>query len=183
MVTEGGWFLYRRTQEGTREPLCGGIPIREKEQVLLETSDVGRLFSQRPEGRVTDRLCHHRADRGTKRTDPPFGSLRARPSTRAVRRITVGAHLWQPRLSPDGSILVAVQAVGAASRLVMVDGASGKVAVLYARKGVTVCHSRLSRRIGSRVAFVLQAGGRNDIMVLALPSRARPRPSMTRSPT
>ncbi len=73
-----------------------------------------------------------------------------------------------PGSSPDGSILIAVQAEGNHSRLVKVDRGSGQLTVLYARADSTVCTPAFSPD-GTRVAFVVQAGGRDDIMLLALP--------------
>lgn len=167
VVTDTGWFLYRRTQSETgaivrRDPRTGD------ERVLLETwlSDASSLTASKDGSRVVFATTEQTEGRSGPILLSDLFALD--PVTRAVRRITVGAHLWQPRLSPDGSTLVAVQAAGPYSRLVMVDAASGKVTVLYARAGVTVCTPALSPD-GSRVAFVVQAGGRNDIQVLSLP--------------
>jgi hypothetical protein len=166
-VTEAGWYLYRSTRE---EP--GAIvqwePLSGKERVLLATSlsDASSLTASRDGSQIVFATIEQTVGKSGPLALSDLFSLD--PVTRTVRRITVGAHLWQPRLSPDGSTLVAVQAAGARSRLVMLDRGSGKLTVLYARDGARVCTPAFSPD-GARVAFVVQAGGRNDILVLSLP--------------
>jgi Tol biopolymer transport system component len=172
VVTDAGWFLYRRTQ-GDPGAIVRWDPPTGKEQVVLATSmsDPSSLTASRDGSQIV-----FSADEQAVGKSGPIllSDLYALdPTTRAVRRITVGAHLWQPRLSPDGSTLIAVQAAGARTRLVLVDRVSGDVAVLYARSGATVCTPAFSPD-GRRVAFVEQAGGRNDILVLSLPIQGMP---------
>ena len=167
VVTEAGWYLYRSRQE---EP--GAIvqwePRSGKERVLLATSlsDASSLTASRDGSQIVFAAVEQTVGRSGPLALSDLFSLY--PVARTVRRITVGAHLWQPRLSPDGSTLIAVQAAGARSRLVMLDRGSGKLTVLYARDGARVCTPAFSPD-GARVVFVVQAGGRNDILVLSLP--------------
>jgi len=167
VVTEAGWYLYRSRQ---REP--GAIvhwePQTGKERILLATSlsDASSLTASRDGSQIVFAAIEQTVGKSGPLALSDLFSLD--PATRTVRRITVGAHLWQPRLSPDGSTLIAVQAAGARSRLVMLDRGAGKLTVLYARDGARVCTPAFSPD-GARVAFVVQAGGRNDILVLSLP--------------
>ncbi len=166
VVTDAGWYLYRSRQD---EP--GAIvhwdPRNGKERVLLATSltDASSLTASRDGSQIVFAAIEQAVGRSGPLALSDLFSLD--PATRAVRRLTVGAHLWQPRLSPDGSTLIAVQATGARSRLVMLDRSSGRLTILYARDGARVCTPALSPD-GARVVFVVQAGGRNDLMVLSL---------------
>jgi hypothetical protein len=169
VVTDAGWFLYRRTQDDPGA-IVRWDPRSAKEQVLRTVTmpDASSLTAARDGSRIVFAALEQTVGASGPLVLSDLFALD--PVTRAVRRITVGAHLWQPRLSPDGSTLIAVQAVGGYSRIVQVDAATGGLMVLYARPGATVATPEFSPD-GNRVAFVEQAGGRNDILVLSLPVR------------
>jgi hypothetical protein len=172
VVTEAGWFLYRRTL-GDPGAIVRWDPRSGKEQVLRTVTmpDASSLTATRDGSRVVFAALEQTVGGSGPLVLSDLFALD--PATRAVHRITVGAHLWQPRLSPDGSALIAVQAVGAHTRLVAVDRATGNLTVLYSRPGARVCTPAFSPD-GSRVVFAEQAGGRNDILVLPLPAAGTP---------
>jgi hypothetical protein len=82
----------------------------------------------------------------------------------AVRRVTVGGHLWHPAVSADGRTLVAVQGAGPYSRLVSVDAGTGSLHVLFSRTEGNVYSPALSPD-GTRVAFVFNLRGMQDVYV------------------
>ncbi len=170
--TEAGWYLYRSRQDD-----AGAIvqwePRTGRERVLLSTplTDASSLTASRDGSQIVFATVEDDVGKSGPLALSDLFSLD--PGTRAVRRLTVGAHLWQPRLSPDGRTLVAVQSAGGLSRLVMEDRGSGRLTVLYARAGARVCTPAFSPD-GTRIAFVAQAGGRNDILVLSLPVPGAP---------
>lgn len=85
-------------------------------------------------------------------------------------RLTTGARLQQPAISPNGEHAVAVERRGSHSRLVAVNPASGAAAVLYEAPGVTVKYPRFSPD-GERVAFVRNLAGEQDLIVADVVSR------------
>jgi Tol biopolymer transport system component len=167
VAAEPGWYLYRSTQEKPGA-IVRWDPQTGKERILLTTglSDASSLTASKDGSQIVFATTDQTVGKsGTLLLSDLFT---LDPITGTVRRITTGAHLWQPRFSPDGSTLIAVQAEGDHTRLVRVDRASGKVTVLYARAGATVCTPAFSPD-GARIALGVQAGGRNDIVLLALP--------------
>jgi WD40-like Beta Propeller Repeat len=91
-----------------------------------------------------------------------------RGSTR-VRRVTWNSHLWQPAVSPDRSSVVAVQGAGPYSRLVTVDPRTGAMRVLFSLSQGNVFSPALSPD-GTKVAFVLNRRGMQDLYVADLPA-------------
>jgi hypothetical protein len=85
--------------------------------------------------------------------------------TGAVRRITMGAHLWHPAVSADGRLLVAVQGVGSFTRLVEVDPSTGRTRVLFSVSGTNVFNPAFSPD-GTRIALVLNQRGVQDVVVI-----------------
>ncbi|TFG63336.1 MAG: hypothetical protein E4H36_05860, partial [Spirochaetales bacterium] len=82
-----------------------------------------------------------------------------------VRRLTKGAHLRHPAMSPDGSALAAVQMTGSYSRLVLVDPESGVLSPLYEQDQASMFTPAFSPD-GNRLAFVMNLRGMQDIYLL-----------------
>ncbi len=87
--------------------------------------------------------------------------------TGKMEQVTRGGRVWQPAVSADGGMVVAVQGRGPHSRLVAVDRASGGLRVLFARKGGRVSSPDLSPD-GTRAAFTLTLEGSQDVHILDL---------------
>lgn len=86
-------------------------------------------------------------------------------ATGKTRRITTGARLWHPAVSPDGSRLAAVQADGSYTRLVEVDPADGGTRVLFSVERTNVFNPAFSPD-GRRIAFVVNRLGVQDVVVI-----------------
>ena len=83
----------------------------------------------------------------------------------AVRRITRGAHLRQPAVSPDGGRIAAVQRSGSYGRLVSVDPVSGAQKILFSATETDIYNPSFSPD-GSRIAFILNRRGFLDVYIL-----------------
>jgi hypothetical protein len=81
------------------------------------------------------------------------------------RRITTGAHLRHPAVSPDGTRLVAVQQVQSYSRLVSVDPDTGGLEILFSRAQSNVYNPSFSPDAGL-LTFILDVRGFQDVYVL-----------------
>ena len=92
--------------------------------------------------------------------------------SKAARRVTTGAHAWQPRLSPDGTRLLAVSAIGPCYRLVEVDQRDGSLHLLFSARDAIVSTPSFSPD-GSRVVFEVADHGSASLRVLPLPSPER----------
>ncbi len=140
VVTGAGWYLYRRTQDAPGA-IVRWDPGTRAERVLLATTltDASSLTASRD----GSQLVFATIEQSVGKSGPLLLSdlFALDPRSGDVRRLTVGAHLWQPRLSPDGATLVAVQGVGDHSRLVVVDRSTGAVRVLYAPGGGCRLHA------------------------------------------
>jgi hypothetical protein len=82
--------------------------------------------------------------------------------TGARHRLTRGAHLWHPAVSPDGERLIAVQGLGSYTRLVSVDAETGELRVLFSRAEGNVFTPAFSPD-GSRIAFTFNLRGFQDV--------------------
>ncbi len=82
----------------------------------------------------------------------------------SLRQVTRFAHLWQPCVSPDGTLLVAVQGIGPYSRIVSVDQATGRLRTLFSRAEGNVYTPAFSPD-GRHLAFTVNVRGFQDIYV------------------
>lgn len=161
--TDRGLFVYHSSPY--RFPaLVRYDPANGSERVLHTVTNDAVSFSATRDGRTVyfTSLTQTWADPGTPELVSDLYSLDT--DTGATRRITRGAHLWQPAVSPDGGSLVAVQGTGPYSRLVAVDARSGALRVLYARSEGNV-YTPVFSPDGHRVAFTLNLRGYQDVCV------------------
>ncbi len=93
-------------------------------------------------------------------TDSPRG---ARPAP--ARQLTENRQLVHPRLTPDGTRLVAVEREGSYSRLVEVDRASGDVSHLIAVERGMILHPGFSPD-GTMLAATVRGNGRQQIILV-----------------
>ena len=172
-VTSRGWYMYRAAPDKTPGIVLYD-PVSKRERLVLSTplTDSASL-SATPDG---SRLVFSTYETTLGKSgavvtsdlfelDPGGG--------KGPRRITTGARAWQPRLSPDGSRLVAVSAVGPCSRLVEVDQRSGSMRLLFSMEGAIVSAPSFSPD-GSRVALAVSVHGAWSILVLSLSSPEAP---------
>lgn len=172
IITTRGWLLYRTTPE--RSPaIVVYDPANKHEQVLLQTSLTDSVsLTASPDGsRVV--FSTDETTLGESGEIVASDLFELDPGTHALRRVTTGAHVWQPRLTPDGKRLFAVSAVGSCSRLVEVDQATGSLRLLYSQTDAIVSTPCLSPD-GLQVAFTVTAQGATSIRVLPLSSREVP---------
>ncbi len=91
--------------------------------------------------------------------------------TGRTRRLTWNAHLTQPAVSPDGSVVVALQQIGPHRRLVLLDGArsatAGSLQLLYSDHRADLFNPVFSPD-GKRIAFVRNLAGRQTVVEAAL---------------
>ena len=161
--TDRGLYVYRGSPE--RYPaLVRYDPADGSERVLHPVVDDTFSFSAAKDGRTVyltsmDQTWIDPADpqlvSDLYRLDVDAGSL---------RRITSGAHLWQPAVSSDGQSLIAVQGTGPYSRLVSVDERSGALRVLFSRSEGNV-YTPVFSPDGRRVAFTFNLRGFQDVYV------------------
>jgi hypothetical protein len=168
VVTDRGWYVYRRTLD---QP--GAIilfdPATRAERVLLPTglSDASSLTASGNGEKVVFAATEETVGKSGPILVADLFALE--PGSSTARRITTGAHLWQPRLSPDGSRLIAVEAVGSRSRLVNVDQRTGELATLFSVEGTIICTPVFSPD-GSKLAFDMHARGVHAIWILSTDS-------------
>jgi hypothetical protein len=139
-------------------------PATGREQDLQPVVDDGFSFTATRDGRMIyfTSMTQTWADPGTPELVSDLYSLDV--DTRVQKRITRGAHLWQPAVSPDGKTLVAVQGMGPYSRLVSVDTGTGSLRVLYSRTEGNVYTPAFSPD-GRKVAFTFNLRGYQDVLV------------------
>jgi len=175
VITSRGWYLYRTTLD---EPsaIVEYDPLTMRERPLLSTplTDSASLSASADGEKIAFATCG--ATQGASGEIVASDLFRLDPHTRAVRRVTMGAHAWQPRLSPDGSRLLAVSAVGPCARLVEVQG-DGSIRLLFSLKEAIVSTPGFSPD-GSKVAFDVEVHGTHSIRVM--PSQS---PELSLSPT
>ncbi len=172
VITSRGWYLYRTTLD--KAP---GIvlydPATKSERLLLSTplTDSASLTASVDGARIA--FSTYEATIGNSGEVVASDLFELDPGRGVVRRITSGGHAWQPRLSPDGSRLLAVSAIGPCSRLVEVDRHSGSLHLLFSMKDAIVSTPSISPD-GSLVAFAVFLRGAWSIRVLSLSSSEVP---------
>jgi hypothetical protein len=163
-ATSAGLYVYRSTPEKPpaivrHDPVSGGETVLlavalTDETSYCSTADGGTVYFAALDydwrnpgpGEVTSDL------------------YRLETGTGEVKRVTRGAHLWQPAVSPDGRLLAAVQASGSYSRLVAVERDTGSVREVFSREESNVYNPSFSPD-GARLAFTFNQRGFQDIAV------------------
>ena len=172
VTTSRGWYLYRSTLDEAPAIVCYD-PSTKREQRLLATplTDSVSLTASADGERIVFSTFDATLGRSGQIVVSDLFDLAV--STGRVRRLTTGGHVWQPRLSPDGSRLLAVSAIGPCSRLVEVDQQDGSLSLLYSARGAVISTPSFSPD-GSHVAFEVAVHGTASVRVLPLPSPERP---------
>ncbi len=172
VVTSQGWYLYRSTPYAA-PGIMAFDPATKRERLLLSTplSDSASLTATADGARIA--FSTYEATLGSSGEIVASDLFEMDRGTGAVRRITEGGHAWQPRLSPDGSRLLAVSAIGPCSRLVEVDQRSGSLRLLFSMKDAIVSTPSISPD-GSLVAFAVSLHHAWSIRVLPLLTREVP---------
>lgn len=172
VVTARGWYLYRSTL-GRPPAIVDYDPASRRERVLLRTplTDSSSLTASADGRRIV--FATTEVTEGRSGEIVASDLFRLDPRTGAVRRITTGAHAWQPRLTPDGTRLFAVSALGPCSRLVEIDQRDGSMRLLFSERDSTVSTPAISPN-GSMIAFEVETDGRKTIRLLSLRSPERP---------
>ncbi len=171
VITERGWYLYRDTLY--REPaIVAYDPRTTRERVIFRTplSDSVSLTASRDGSKLVFAAYETTEGRSGEILASDLYALD--PASGRERRITLGAHVWQPRLSPDGARLVAVEGVGDSSRLVEVDERTGALKLLFSLGGATVSTPAFSPD-GREVVFELEKRGEKGLYVLPLAGASR----------
>jgi hypothetical protein len=163
--TEKGLYLYRKDLRSSYGIVRFDSETGQEEILLNVTLSDNSSMTASADGETIVLAIHHYGD------THPAGEVilsdlyQFALSTQRVERITRGARLWHPALSPDGSVLVAVQRAGSYTRLVEVDRQTGQLRLLFAVKEANVYHPVFSPD-GSSIAFVLNVRGMQDIYVV-----------------
>ena len=170
VVTSHGWYLYRSTPYAAPGIMVFD-PATKRERLLLSTplSDSASLTATADGARIA--FSTYEATLGSSGEIVASDLFEMDRGTGVVRRITEGGHAWQPRLSPDGSRLLAVSAIGPCSRLVEVDQRSGSLRLLFSMKDAIVSTPSISPD-GSLVAFAVSLHDAWSIRVLPLLTRS-----------
>jgi hypothetical protein len=172
VITSQGWYLYRSAPD--KAPgIVQFDPVSMRERILLSTplTDSASLTASEDGTRIG--FSTYEATLGSSGEIVASDLFEMDRGTGAVRRITAGGHAWQPRLSPDGSRLLAVSAIGPCSRLVEVDQRSGSLRLLFSMKEAIVSTPTISSD-GLLVAFAVSLHGAWSIRVLSLSSPEAP---------
>jgi hypothetical protein len=167
-VTSRGWYLYRTAT--TKAP---GIvlydPVSMRERIVFQTplTDSASLTASTDGTRVV--FSTFQATLGKSGEIVASDLFELDPDKGKLRRITTGGHAWQPRLSPDGSRLLAVSAVGPCSRLVEVNQRYGSLRLLFSMTDAIICTPSISPD-GALVTFAVSVHGAWSVVVLPLSS-------------
>ncbi len=171
-ITDDGWYLYRSTLD--KPPaLVLFHPETGDEDLLVETSLTDYSSYTVAAGKQIVFATYK------SKSVHPAGSILTSDlysydlRTKKIKRITRGAHLWQPAISKNGGKLVAVQKAGPYSRLVEVDLKTGKPKLLFSMEEANVYNPVFSPD-GEKIAFVLNHKGVQDIWIIeySRPDRA-----------
>ncbi|MBE3064513.1 MAG: PD40 domain-containing protein, partial [Spirochaetes bacterium] len=162
--TSAGLYVYRSTPQ--RPPaIVRDDPVSDGETVLLAVAltDESSFCSTADGGTIYfTTLDYDWRSPGAGEAVSDLYCLQT--GTGRVRRITRGAHLWQPAVSPDGRHLAAVQGTGSYSRLVEVDVQTGSVQEVFSRAESNVYNPSFSPD-GERLAFTFNLRGFQDMAV------------------
>jgi len=172
VATSRGWYLYRSTLDQA-PGIVSFDPTTRREQLLLATplTDSVSLTASADGERLV--FSTYEATLGKSGEMVASDLFDLDPGTGAVRRVTTGGHAWQPRLSPDGTRLLAVSAIGPCSRLVEVNQRDGSLHLLFSERDAIVSTPAFSPD-GSRLTFEVAVHGSASIRVLPIPSPERP---------
>ncbi|HYW84176.1 MAG TPA: hypothetical protein VFB30_13010, partial [Spirochaetia bacterium] len=172
VTTSRGWYLYRSTLDEA-PAIVSYDPSTKRERKLLATplTDSSSLTASADGERIVFSTFDATLGRSGQIVVSDLFDLAV--STGKVRRLTTGGHVWQPRLSPDGSRLLAVSAIGPYSGLVEVDQHDGSLHLLFSERDAIVSTPSFSPD-GSRVAFEVAVHGTAGIRVLPLSSPESP---------
>lgn len=162
-LTDRGLYVYRSSPYQF-PAIVRYDPASGREHVLHPVVNDAFSFTATKDGRTIyfTSMTQTWADPGTPELVSDLYSLDA--DSGACTRITSGAHLWQPAVSPDGETLVAVQGTGPYSRLVSVDERTGSLRVLYSRSEGNIYTPAFSPD-GRRLAFTFNLRGFQDVYV------------------
>ena len=160
VTTSRGWYLYRSTLDEA-PAIVRYDPSTRRERLLLSTplTDSVSLTASADGARIV--FSTYEATLGKSGQIVASDLFELGPGDRQVRRVTTGAHAWQPRLSPDGTRLLAVSAIGPCSRLVEVDQRDGSLHLLFSARDAIVSTPSFSPD-GSRVAFEVAVHGTRE---------------------
>ncbi len=172
VATSRGWYLYRSTLDEA-PAIISYDPSTKRERKLLAAplTDSSSLTASADGERIVFSTFDATLGRSGQIVVSDLFDFTV--STGKVRRLTTGGHVWQPRLSPDGSRLLAVSAIGPYSGLVEVDQHDGSLHLIFSGRDAIVSTPSFSSD-GSRVAFEVAVHGTASIRVLPLPSPERP---------
>ena len=96
----------------------------------------------------------------------------------SVRLVTEETSLFHPALSADGESLIAVKRDGSYSKLVEIDMITGKVFTIFERLNTNIMNPAFSPD-GSKITFVLNDHGYQDIYIMARKSESDALPLFT----
>ena len=167
VVSDRGWFIYRRTLDET-SAIVEHDPASGHEKILLSTplTDSVSLTATREGNKL--------AFATYKVTGGDSGQIVASDVFSLGPRQWFGStdHHGSPRVAaqafPDGSRLLAVSAVGPCTRLVEIDPRDGSMKLLFSQTGAIVATPTFSPD-GTSVAFSVSSGGTTSIRVLPFP--------------
>ena len=169
VVTSSGWYLYRTTLDDAPAIVeFNSSSSRERRLISTPLTDSASLTASADGKKIA--FATYNITQGKSGQIVASDLLEFDPRTGAVQQITVGCHAWQPRLTPDGSHLLAVSAIGPHTRLVEVDQHDGSLKLLFSIRGGIVSTPSISPD-GLRVAFEVSVAGVKSIRILPLSSR------------
>ena len=164
--TARGLYLYHTSPEGYPAIVSRNAAGKETTLVRASLTD-DNSFSATPDGKTVWFSSLHWDLRRSAEPRSISDLFALDAENGAVRQATHDAHLWQPAVSADGSVVVAVQGRGPYSRLVQVDTRTGSLRVLFSRTEANVYTPALSPD-GTRVAFTFNLRGYQDVYVADL---------------
>ena len=158
VVTSSGWYLYRTTLDDAPAIVeFNSSSSRERRLISTPLTDSASLTASADGKKIA--FATYNITQGKSGQIVASDLLEFDPRTGAVQQITVGCHAWQPRLTPDGSHLLAVSAIGPHTRLVEVDQHDGSLKLLFSIRGGIVSTPSISPD-GLRVAFEVSVAWR-----------------------